>query len=113
LVEEVLKIRSMTVPCKNSVNNNSAFTFIDLFSGIGGLRRGFESFGGRCVFTSEWNEYAQKTYKANFKCDHAIAGDIRTVQTEDIPAHDLLLAGFPCQPFSIAGISKKNSLGKC
>ena len=89
------------------------FTFIDLFAGIGGLRRGFESIGGRCVFTSEWDKYSQKTYAANFPDDdHAINGDIPKVDVADIPAHDVLLAGFPCQPFSIAGVSKKNALGR-
>lgn len=89
------------------------FTFIDLFAGIGGLRRGFESIGGRCVFTSEWDKYSQKTYRANFPDDeHEINGDITKIEAEDIPAHDVLLAGFPCQPFSIAGVSKKNALGR-
>lgn len=88
------------------------FTFIDLFAGIGGLRMGFESVGGKCVFTSEWNKYSRQTYQANFECDHEIAGDITQIHEADIPAHDVLLAGFPCQPFSIAGVSKKNSLGK-
>ena len=89
-----------------------AFTFIDLFAGIGGIRRGFEAVGGRCVFTSEWDKYAQRTYRANFGAQHPIAGDIRQVPAELIPRHDVLLAGFPCQPFSIAGVSKKNSLGR-
>ncbi|HYD27508.1 MAG TPA: DNA (cytosine-5-)-methyltransferase [Brevundimonas sp.] len=89
------------------------FTFIDLFAGIGGLRRGFESIGGRCVFTSEWDKYSQKTYRANFPDDdHEINGDITKIEAADIPAHDVLLAGFPCQPFSIAGVSKKNALGR-
>jgi DNA (cytosine-5)-methyltransferase 1 len=88
------------------------FTFIDLFAGIGGLRRGFDAIGGRCVFTSEWDKYAQATYRANFKCDHELAGDIRAIKATDIPSHDVLLAGFPCQPFSIAGVSKKNALGR-
>jgi DNA (cytosine-5)-methyltransferase 1 len=89
------------------------FTFIDLFAGIGGLRRGFESIGGKCVFTSEWDKYSQKTYAANFpNDDHEINGDITKVDVADIPAHDVLLAGFPCQPFSIAGVSKKNALGR-
>ncbi len=88
------------------------FTFIDLFAGIGGLRLGFEPLGGECVFTSEWNTFSQQTYKANFKCDHEIAGDITKIRAEDIPSHDVLLAGFPCQPFSIAGVSKKNSLNR-
>jgi DNA (cytosine-5)-methyltransferase 1 len=90
-----------------------AFRFIDLFAGIGGLRRGFESIGGRCVFTSEWDRFSQVTYKANFPHDpHPIAGDIREVAEADIPAFDVLLAGFPCQPFSLAGVSKKNSLNR-
>jgi DNA (cytosine-5)-methyltransferase 1 len=87
-----------------------AFTFVDLFAGIGGLRRGFEPLNGRCIFTSEWDTYAQKTYLANFSCDHPIAGDITKIGADDIPEHDVLLAGFPCQPFSIAGVSKKNAL---
>jgi DNA (cytosine-5)-methyltransferase 1 len=89
-----------------------AFTFIDLFAGIGGLRRGFEPLGGRCIFTSEWDPYAQKTYLANYRCDHDIAGDITKVKASEIPKHDVLLAGFPCQPFSIAGVSKKNALNR-
>lgn len=89
------------------------FTFIDLFAGIGGLRRGFESIGGACVFTSEWDRHSQATYKANYPHDeHEPQGDIRQIRNEDIPAHDVLLAGFPCQPFSIAGVSKKNSLNR-
>lgn len=90
------------------------FTFIDLFAGIGGIRKGFESVGGSCVFTSEWDAYAQRTYAANhyLPLDEEIAGDITKVNPVDIPDHDVLLAGFPCQPFSIAGVSKKNSLGR-
>ncbi|TFG88970.1 MAG: DNA (cytosine-5-)-methyltransferase, partial [Candidatus Atribacteria bacterium] len=91
---------------------DSTFTFIDLFAGIGGIRKGFEQVGGRCVFTSEWDEYAQRTYNANFPSLEPIAGDITKVDAGNIPAHDVLLAGFPCQPFSIAGVSKKNSLGR-
>ena len=86
------------------------FTFIDLFAGIGGTRLGFESAGGECVFTSEWDKYAQKTYEANF--GDIPFGDIRQVSTSQIPDFDILLAGFPCQPFSIAGVSKKISLGR-
>jgi len=91
-----------------------AFRFIDLFAGIGGIRRGFESVGGKCVFTSEWDRFSRETYLANFPAteDHAFAGDITQVSEIDIPNHDVLLAGFPCQPFSIAGVSKKNSLGR-
>lgn len=91
----------------------SKFRFIDLFAGIGGLRRGFEAAGGECVWTSEWNKYSGQTYKANFPGDrHELAGDITKVDPADVPDHDLLLAGFPCQPFSIAGVSKKNSMGR-
>mgnify|MGYP000898491281 CR=1 FL=1 len=88
------------------------FTFIDLFAGIGGMRMGFESAGGQCVFTSEWDKYAVKTYSENYCISHEIAGDITQVNQKDIPDHDVLLAGFPCQPFSIAGVSKKNALGR-
>jgi DNA (cytosine-5)-methyltransferase 1 len=99
------------------------FQFIDLFAGIGGIRRAFESIDGECVFTSEWNKYSVRTYKANHYCDHPINGDIREITEgapEDklmdfidrkIPDHHVLLAGFPCQPFSLAGVSKKNSMG--
>lgn len=88
------------------------FRFIDLFAGIGGIRLGFESIGGQCVWTSEWNKFSQQTYRANFADAHEIAGDITKVNAEEIPVHDVLLGGFPCQPFSIAGVSKKNSLGR-
>jgi DNA (cytosine-5)-methyltransferase 1 len=92
----------------------AAFKFIDLFAGIGGLRIGFDAIGGQCVFTSEWDKYCQATYRENFGKDHPIAGDIRDYSRDPslIPAHDVLLAGFPCQPFSIAGVSKKNALGR-
>lgn len=88
------------------------FTFIDLFAGIGGIRLAFEKAGGKCVFTSEWDSFARATYEANFKLDHSIAGDITKIDAADVPDHDILLAGFPCQPFSIAGVSKKNALGR-
>lgn len=88
------------------------FRFIDLFAGIGGIRLAFEAAGGTCVFTSEWDPYAQKTYAANFPSQHPMAGDITGVDAAEIPDHDVLLAGFPCQPFSIAGVSKKNALGR-
>jgi DNA (cytosine-5)-methyltransferase 1 len=94
----------------SAANEGGTFRFIDLFAGIGGLRRGFDEIGGNCVFTSEWDKYSQRTYLANFDCQHELAGDITQVPPEEIPEHDLLLAGFPCQPFSIAGVSKKNAL---
>lgn len=95
-----------------TVADNNAFRFIDLFAGIGGIRLGFEAVGGECVFTSEWNGFSKKTYMENFGEHHPFIGDIVSYHAEDIEDHDVLLAGFPCQPFSIAGVSKKNSLGR-
>ena len=92
-------------------SSRSEFTFIDLFAGIGGLRQAFEAIGGKCIFSSEWNRFSQMTYQANYG-DHHIAGDITEIKTKEIPSHDMLLAGFPCQPFSLAGVSKKNSLNQ-
>lgn len=86
------------------------FKFIDLFAGIGGLRMAYQNNGGKCVFTSEWDAYSKKTYEANF--GEVPFGDITEISENDIPDHDILLAGFPCQPFSIAGVSKKNALGR-
>lgn len=106
-------IRQRLLPLTPKQDHEAPFTFIDLFAGIGGIRKGFEACGGRCVFTSEWNTYAQKTYLANFPdSNHAMVGDITKVDASDVPDHDVLLAGFPCQPFSIAGVSKKNALGR-
>lgn len=88
---------------------------IDLFAGIGGIRLGFEqAFGNsiKTVFVSEWNKFSNQTYRANFHDEFEICGDITKITVDEIPSHDLLLAGFPCQPFSIAGVSKKNSLGR-
>lgn len=118
------------LPKPPSQQANYDFRFIDLFAGIGGIRSGFEAAGGHCVFTSEWNKYAVRTYKANNYAspEHRFNEDIREVTLSDkddvsekevtaniqrmIPEHDVLLAGFPCQPFSIAGVSKKNALGR-
>jgi DNA (cytosine-5)-methyltransferase 1 len=86
------------------------FTFIDLFAGIGGFRIAMQENGGKCVFSSEWDRYAQITYEANF--GERPFGDIRKIKKFEIPEHDVLCAGFPCQPFSLAGVSKKNSLGR-
>lgn len=91
---------------------DSSFRFIDLFAGIGGIRMGFAACGGECVFTSEWNKFSQKTYTENYGNHHPFIGDIVSFPAEAVPDHDVLLAGFPCQPFSIAGVSKKNSLGR-
>lgn len=85
-------------------------TFIDLFAGIGGTRTAFESADAKCVFSSEWNKYAQDTYEVNY--NERPHGDITAIDEHSIPDHDILVAGFPCQPFSIAGVSKKNALGK-
>ena len=90
----------------------TSFSLVDLFAGIGGIRMGFESHGGECVFTSEWNNFSRKTYIENFGDRHEFVGDIVPYAAEDVPDHDVLLGGFPCQPFSIAGVSKKNSLGR-
>ncbi|WP_125560869.1 DNA (cytosine-5-)-methyltransferase [Pseudoalteromonas rubra] len=128
--EEIHFLNSL-FPKKPAHYDNPSFKFIDLFAGIGGIRKGFEEVGGKCVFTSEWNKFAVRTYKANHYSDpqeHTFNEDIREVtltqntniSEEDayqhidnlIPDHDVLLAGFPCQPFSLAGVSKKNSLGK-
>ena len=87
-----------------------SFTFIDLFAGIGGLRLAFESAGGKCVFSSEWNKFSQQTYETNF--GEVPDGDITKIDEKKIPDHDILVGGFPCQPFSIAGVSSKNYLGR-
>lgn len=106
--------KSIILPVNNTNRtktlNNRHFTFIDLFAGIGGFRLGFEKNGGHCVFSSEWDTHCQKTYFENF--GEKPFGDITQLDPKDIPDHDILTAGFPCQPFSIAGVSKKNSLGK-
>lgn len=119
------------LPAPPAHHPDYAFRFIDLFAGIGGIRSGFEAIGGQCVFTSEWNKHAVRTYRANWYCDprtHRFNDDIRSVTLsnrpdisdeaaaahirQNIPGHDVLLAGFPCQPFSLAGVSKKNALGR-
>lgn len=109
VVREV--VRQFLIGLVPEASAASEFTFIDLFAGIGGFRLGLESAGGRCVFTSEWDRWSQKTYKANFG-EHEVHGDITRIDENTIPDHDVLAAGFPCQPFSIAGVSKKNSLGR-
>jgi DNA (cytosine-5)-methyltransferase 1 len=100
-------LRDIVEDYRTKNNEKSNFTFIDLFAGIGGMRIAFESIGGECVYTSEWDKHAVKTYLTNFPTTHQIDGDITKVNPEDIPKHDVLVAGFPCQPFSIAGVSKK------
>lgn len=127
---EAAHLRSL-LPSPPAHHPHYAFRFVDLFAGIGGIRRGFEAIGGQCVFTSEWNKHAVRTYKANYYCDpenHRFNDDIRDITLshregvsdlqaaehirQQIPQHDVLLAGFPCQPFSLAGVSKKNALGR-
>lgn len=95
---------------RESTPKDAEFTFIDLFAGIGGMRLAYESAGGHCVYSNEWNKYSQQTYFANF--GEQPEGDITKVDENTIPDHDILVAGFPCQPFSIAGVSKKQSLGR-
>lgn len=95
---------------RTSKKEDADFSFIDLFAGIGGMRLAFEAAGGKCVYSNEWDKYCQQTYFANF--GEQPEGDITKVDEFSIPDHDILVAGFPCQPFSIAGVSKKKSLGK-
>jgi DNA (cytosine-5)-methyltransferase 1 len=83
---------------------SNGFKFIDLFAGIGGIRLAFEKQGGKCVFTSEWDKFAQLTYAENF--EEVPSGDITEIHEKDVPNHDVLLAGFPCQPFSHAGLKR-------
>ncbi len=95
---------------RERISVDEDFTFIDLFAGIGGMRIAYEKAGGHCVYSNEWNKYSQQTYFANF--GEQPDGDITKVDEYSIPDHDILVAGFPCQPFSIAGVSKKQSLGR-
>jgi DNA (cytosine-5)-methyltransferase 1 len=117
-----------SLPASPASSRKFRFRFIDLFAGIGGIRMGFEAHGGECVFTSEWNAFSKKTYLENHAqastdanaganaCAHEpdspFIGDITALAAADVPDHDVLLAGFPCQPFSLAGVSKKNALGR-
>ncbi|MDE0147262.1 MAG: DNA (cytosine-5-)-methyltransferase [Rhodospirillaceae bacterium] len=113
-IEKLREVANARCPA----DREEGFRFVDIFAGVGGLRRPFEEIGGRCVFTSEWDRFCKETYTANFPepadSDHEFVGDIRPYanKPETVPPHDVLLAGFPCQPFSIAGVSKKNALGQ-
>jgi DNA (cytosine-5)-methyltransferase 1 len=89
------------------------FRFVDLFAGIGGFRIGLDAVGGQCVFTNDWDKNALRTYTEWFGSEHVVFGDIRSPSVlQAIPDHDILCGGFPCQPFSLAGVSKKNSMGR-
>ena len=118
LQNEILSVirepEQLYIPFKYDVpfppNTKPKFKFIDLFAGIGGIRLAYQNLGGKCVFSSEWNNFAKKTYEANF--GEVPFGDITQIDEKSIPDHDILLGGFPCQPFSIAGVSKKNALGR-
>lgn len=98
----LLEIKNLTSSPRFPSPENPTFKFIDLFAGIGGIRLPFQELGGECVFTSEWDKFAQKTYQANF--GEKPSGDITQIPARDIPEHDVLLAGFPCQAFSQAGL---------
>jgi len=107
---DTVKIRRISSKKYELIPHLRKLKFIDLFAGIGGTRLAFEKAGCECVFSSEWDKFAQQTYEANF--GEKPRGDIREIPSSDIPDHDILVAGFPCQPFSISGVSKKNALGK-
>lgn len=103
IYQRILRFPTEPVFAADSVNN-PRFTQIDLFAGIGGIRLGFQKNGGKTVFSSEWDKFAQKTYRVNYgEIPH---GDITQIDEKDIPDHDILLAGFPCQPFSMAGLKR-------
>ena len=103
-MEKRIEIQRKNAPFSHAKQKQTQFTFIDLFAGIGGMRLPFQKLNGKCVFTSEWDKFAQKTYAANF--GEIPNGDITKIHAKDIPDHDLLLAGFPCQAFSQAGLKK-------
>ena len=103
-LEKKMRIQRERAPYSHKKLVKNDFTFIDLFAGIGGMRLPFQKLNGRCVFTSEWDKFAQKTYAANF--GEVPNGDITQIKADQIPDHDLLLAGFPCQAFSQAGLKK-------
>lgn len=104
VAEDAMNTKSLPPPFKQGAVENSKFTFIDLFAGIGGIRLPFQQLGGHCVFTSEWDRFAQKTYFANY--GEMPDGDITKIKACDIADHDILLGGFPCQAFSQAGLKQ-------
>ena len=95
------KSQKREIPFPPSRKGKNTFSFIDLFAGVGGFRLAMQQLGGRCVFSSEWDRWAQKTYEANF--GEVPSGDITKISTEEVPEHDILCGGFPCQAFSLAG----------
>ncbi|MCC6772878.1 MAG: DNA (cytosine-5-)-methyltransferase [Gemmatimonadaceae bacterium] len=110
------RLRQLAAGLRGPSQECGRYSFVDLFAGIGGMRLGFEQVSGgqafRCVFTSEWDRFCRQTYYERFGRSELIRGDIRNIASSAIPEHDVLVAGFPCQPFSLAGVSKKNSLGR-
>ena len=107
--ERMLEVRALA---REVSTKPSEFTFVDLFAGVGGFHHGLSAIGGECIFASEWDRNAAATYWAWTGLAHLSTEDIRTIDIGSIAPHDLLCAGFPCQPFSLAGVSKKNSLGR-
>ncbi|MBE9527096.1 MAG: DNA (cytosine-5-)-methyltransferase, partial [Proteobacteria bacterium] len=103
-LENRLKELRNKAPFRTNKRKKTKFKFIDLFAGIGGIRLPFQELGGECVFTSEWDKFAQKTYIANY--GEVPNGDITKIKASDVPEHDILLAGFPCQTFSQAGLKE-------
>ena len=111
-IDDKSKINNKKLSISNNKYSNIPFTFIDLFAGIGGFRSALTLLGGKCLYTNEWNKYALSTYKHWYGSDSTTSEDIRKIDHSSLPSHDILCAGFPCQPFSLAGVSKKNSLGR-
>nr|WP_308700538.1 DNA (cytosine-5-)-methyltransferase [Mycoplasma miroungigenitalium] len=105
-IPDVIYKKIMSFPTRAKYKNpvKQKFTQIDLFAGIGGIRLGFQRVGGKTVFSSEWDKFAQKTYRINY--GEVPAGDITQINPKLIPDHDILLGGFPCQPFSQAGLKR-------
>ena len=104
VLEQYLTEKMLSAPFRYQNRQSYKFSFIDLFAGIGGIRIPFQNLGGKCVFTSEWDKFAQRTYAANF--GEVPSGDITKINASDIHHHDVLLGGFPCQAFSQAGLGK-------
>ena len=111
-IDDKSKINNKKSSVSENKYSNFPFTFIDLFAGIGGFRSALTILGGKCLYTNEWNKYALSTYRHWYGSESTTSEDIRTIDHSSIPSHDILCAGFPCQPFSLAGVSKKNSLGR-